>query len=64
MRRHRADETQPADDQHQAVSPTDAGSSWSRAGGTTSTAEGAADAKSVAEARARGIERLGVYFRA
>ena len=42
---------------------SDAGSSGSRAGGTTGTAEGAADANSV-EARLRGIEKLGVYFRA
>ena len=36
----------------------------SRAVGTTGTAEGAADAKSVSEARPRGIEKLGVFFRA
>ena len=47
-----------------AVSPGDAASSGSRAGGTTSKAPYAADAKSVAEARPRGIVRLGVYFRA
>ena len=45
------------------ASPGDAGSSGSRAGGTTGTAEGA-DAKSAAEARPRGIEKFGVYFKA
>ena len=42
----------------------EAGSPWSRAGGTTGTAEGAADAKSVAKAQPHEIAKLGVYFRA
>ena len=42
---------------------TESASSGSRAGGTTCTAE-AADAKSVAEARPRGIEKLGVCLSA
>ena len=39
----------------------EAGSPWSRAAGTIGTAEGAADKKSVAEARPHEIAKLGVY---